>query len=623
MEKENILQSWKEISHYLDRDTRTCLRWESELGLPVYRIDKDSSRSKVFAYESEIDDWLKKRATLNGIKKQSFFESRRAVIGLITFLALLSVIFAVLFFTHLTLKPSPPQLLTIAVFPFENSNSSESDEYFIEGITDGIANNLDLLTRIKVIPITSLSNHTNPPIDLALASQELNTDYVLRGYIEINNNRVKMRVQLINAESNQEVWNEEYDNKLEDIFYIQEDLCKKILKVLNISPNEKIFSSFNNGETRNYKAYDNYLKGKYILNYMNEGLLNSSDGNNNDPWKLYIEGKSYMGRFTQESNDQAIMLFEKAVVYDSGFALAYIGLASSYSNYINCGWDIDIKWLNQAEELLKKARSIYPDLVQYYTTSIQINLIKEVGFGINTKKITHKLIEEGINKHPYNPQLISIIGGYYFQKYGKEGNEADFEKALEGKRTIYMIDPYRIANFSYAELLMLKKDFIDAIRVCEIIERVNPSYWVKSRLGEILYYAEDLERSKVIFKELENIDLDFKMDSMLFLAMIAAQLGEKKEALTLIDHFTLLYPENTLIGNEIRLASVYFGLEMNKLGYENLKVFFKSPVIKKMHHIFLKYIDIDKNYDSVRNEEEFKKIIKKRGGKWLKAKPFE
>ncbi len=614
MEKENILQSWKEISHYLERDTRTCLRWESELGLPVYRIDKDSSRSKVFAYESEIDDWLKERATLNGIKNLSFFENKRAVIGLITFLALLSVIFAVLFFTHLTLKPSPPQLLTIAVFPFENSNSSEFDEYFVEGITDNITKNLDLLTRLKVIPMTSLSNHTNPPVDLNLVSKELDTDFILRGYIGINDDRdrVKMRFQLINAKNNDEVWNEEYDIKVEEIIYVQEDICKKILRALNITPNESIFSSPNNGETRNYYAYDNYLKGNYLLNYLNGSILNSSDENSNDPWKLYIDGNSLMGRFTQESNDQAIKLFDKALTNDSLFALAYIGLASCYLNYLNCGWDIDIKWLNQAEKLLKKAHSIYPDLVQYYTTSIQLNLIKEFGLGENTKKITRELIEEGSKKHPYNPQLISIIGSYYCQKYGDEGNEADFEKALEGKRTIYFNDPYRIANFNYAELLMLKKDFSKAISVCEIIERVNPSYWVKSRLGEILYYTGDLERSRAIFKEQEKIDLDFKMDSILHLAMIAAQLGEKKEALELIDHFILLSPKTTFISYEIDLASIYFGLEMNKLGYENLRVFFERPGTKKIHYIFLKYINIDRNFDSVRNEEEFKRIIKKK-----------
>jgi hypothetical protein len=105
--------------------------------------------------------------------------------------------------------------------------------------------------------------------------------------------------------------------------------------------------------------------------------------------------------------------------------------------------------------------------------------------------------------------------------------------------------------------------------------------------------------------------------------MIAAQLGEKEKALKSIEQINLLSPQENFLGIEFRLASIYFGLDMKELGYKNLRVFFESPPAKKMHYTFLKYIDIDKNFDFVRNEEEFKKIIKKRGGKWLKAKPFE
>lgn len=57
------LDSWKEIADYVNREIKTCLRWEKEFGLPVYRIDKESSRSRVFSYRTEIDHWFKERAT--------------------------------------------------------------------------------------------------------------------------------------------------------------------------------------------------------------------------------------------------------------------------------------------------------------------------------------------------------------------------------------------------------------------------------------------------------------------------------------------------------------------------------------------------------------------------------
>ena len=59
--KENILTSWKEIAAYLDRDVRTCVRWEQRYGLPVHRLERDS-KAKVFAYKDQIDEWLAERS---------------------------------------------------------------------------------------------------------------------------------------------------------------------------------------------------------------------------------------------------------------------------------------------------------------------------------------------------------------------------------------------------------------------------------------------------------------------------------------------------------------------------------------------------------------------------------
>ena len=61
--KENILTSWKEIAAYLDRDVRTCVRWEKRYGLPVHRLERDS-KAKVFAYREQIDEWLAERSAL-------------------------------------------------------------------------------------------------------------------------------------------------------------------------------------------------------------------------------------------------------------------------------------------------------------------------------------------------------------------------------------------------------------------------------------------------------------------------------------------------------------------------------------------------------------------------------
>ncbi len=66
--KESLLTSWKEIAAYLNCETRTCIRWEKNLKLPIHRME-GTPKSRVFAYKAELDDWLKARLN-NGFEKE-------------------------------------------------------------------------------------------------------------------------------------------------------------------------------------------------------------------------------------------------------------------------------------------------------------------------------------------------------------------------------------------------------------------------------------------------------------------------------------------------------------------------------------------------------------------------
>ncbi len=605
MEKKDILHSWKEISNYLDRNIRTCLRWEAELGLPVHRIDKDSSHSKVFAYKLEIDQWLKEKAKSKEIKKSPFLEKRWLITGLISVLALLSTILLSLLFTNRISISPPPANLSFAVLPFENLNPSKYDEYFSEGITNEIINKLTLLNKLKVIPAISVSKYNNSSKDKNRIAEELSTDYILEGKIKKDDNKIRMSVQLIRTKDYKTIWSEEFEDRLENIFFIQESICRKIHEKLNLNIDQELSLLSNDGKSPDYVAYDNYLKGNYILSRLNE--------NNGDPWKLYHQGKFYWGKRTPESNGLAINLFSQAIDIDRNFALAYIGLAHCYSNNVNFGWDFNIKWPNKAEDLLKKAQTISPDLPEYYSTLIEIYLLKEILFNKKTRNIAFKLAEEGIKKYPSNPQLNSIFGYCYFMKFGEEGNEADFAKALEYKEISFWLNPYGLNNVVYAELLMLNKEFYKAIEVSNIIEKNDSSSMAKFRLGEIYYYLGDLDKSKDIFQQFDNLPLRLEIDSLLYLAMISSQKGEREKALKIINKIKLITPQEFVLYDYLRLASVYIGLGMKESGYECLRYFFNKSSSKKMRFIYLKYIDVDKNFDIVKEEKKFIKLTKNMG----------
>ena len=603
MEQKDILNSWKEISDYLDRNVRTCQRWKIELALPVHRIDKNSQHSKVFAYKSEIDQWLKEKAESKEIKKTSFLEYRWSVISLTSVLGLLSVIFLFLFFTNRISISPQSEYISFAVLPFENLNESRQDEYFSEGMTNEIINKMTMLNELKVIPAVSVSKYNNSSQDAKQIAEELNVDYILVGKIKKEGDNIAIGVSLIRTKDYGTIWSEEFADSLENVFFIQENICRKIHEKLNLNIDRDLALLANAGKTNDSLAYDNYLKANYILGRSNE--------NNDDPWKLYHQGKFYSGKWTMESNKLAISLFSQAIEIDRNFALAYVGLASCYSNYVNFNWDDSIRWANKAEILLKEAQAISPDLPEYYSTLIEVYLLKELVFNENTKKLAFDLAREGIYKYPENAQINSIVGYCYYLKFGEEGNEADLNKAFEYKEKSFWLNPYGLNNLVYAELLTFNKEFYDAIHVCSIVEKLDCSMMAKFRLGQIYYYMGHLEESKTVFQQFEIALLDHKIAALLYLGMISSQRGEKEKALEIIADISLISPQELVLDDHLWLASIYMGLGMRESGFEQLKSFFDSTEAKKMRFAHLKYIDLDRNFDRVKEEEEFIRITKK------------
>jgi TolB-like protein len=616
LENKKILDSWKEISKYLNRDIRTCFRWEKELGLPVHRIDHTSPRSKVFAYKSEIDEWLKEKANHKELQKKPFLENRRLVIGLLSSFVLLSAIFAFLYFARIRPFGPSTEIPSIAVLQFQNLSAKPQEQYFSTGLTNEIIYRLSMLSDLKVISSGSVFRYRDSDKSTKEIGRELHVDYVLKGIVEKVDKNFELSVQLIRIKNNKEIWSQEYKEALESRYLINDDIIARILETLDLNIAQNHPAVDFTGRPLNYEAYEAYWKGK-LFSYN----LNGDDTSNKDPLILYHKGKYYSAKSDRENNEQAIVLFSQAINLDSSFALAYVGLAGCYSNYVNFGWDFDKKLLVKAENLVEKAQAISPDLPEYYSTLVEIYLLKDISFNANTLDIAFELAQEGIKKYPNDAQLNSIIGYCYYLKFGQEGNEADFKKALEFKEKSRWLDPLSINNIAYTELLMLNREYYKAINICNNIRQISP-FMVDFRLAEIYYYMGDLYSSETIFQKFQK-PLNYKITSKACLGMIASQRGEKGKVLNLVGEINLLSSqEEKLLSNNLILASVYFGLGEKEMGYEYLKSFFSEDFAVKFPYIFTKYINIDRNFDRFKQEKEFKKIIKGEN-EWQEAKPSE
>src|SRR6186713_3375018 len=112
---------------------------------------------------------------------------------------------------------------SIAVLPFENFSDDKENAFFADGIQDDILTNLSKIGDLKVISRTSVMPYRGKPKSVRQIGKELGVSAILEGSVRKSGNRVRVNVQLINAESDQHVWSEVYDRDLTDVFAIQTD----------------------------------------------------------------------------------------------------------------------------------------------------------------------------------------------------------------------------------------------------------------------------------------------------------------------------------------------------------------------------------------------------------------
>jgi TolB-like protein len=597
----DILDSWKDISDYLERDVRTCRRWESELELPVYRINENSTHSKVFAYKSEIDKWLKDKTSNKNTTKQYILINKRILVGVIILSVLLISIIVLTMSDNLKSLLSQDQP-TLAIFPFSNMNHQDHEEYFSQSILNGMIRNISRTGKIKVIEVSSMADSDKDQKSPQQIAKYLGADYMLVGKTEKQSTRFLISILLSSTKDQKKIWEEKCEGELKEILTVQHLLCTKLHEKLGIYGDQLNLNSSKAPQIQNNEAYDNYLKGNFILNKFKD--------NNKKSWKLYYQGRYFLGGYTRESNELAMNLFNEALKLDINFALAYLGLAQCYINYINLNWDFDIKWLDKAEEMAKKAKELSSECPEYFTISIMNCLIREVGFCENQESYVYQLVDDAIGKYPNDPQVNSAVGFFYFVQFGKNGSQQDFERALQYKEKSFWLDPSDVDNITYAELLMLKKDFQEAFDVCNLMRRHSPSLLIKFRIGEIYYYMGELEKSLEIFQDFQDAPLELKIDSLLYAGMIAAQKDDGDKALNILEEIELLAPDEFIITESLKMASIYFGIERAERAYQLLELFFLKQITKNSHYTFCKYIDIDKNFKNFRDRRRFIKTIK-------------
>ena len=191
---------------------------------------------------------------------------------------------------------------SIAVLPFENLSEDKANAYFADGIQEEILTRLSRIGDLKVISRTSTQRFKSSPDNIPEIAKQLDVAHILEGSVRKAGNRVRVHVQLIDAESDAHLWAERYDRELIDIFAVESDIAAKIAEALQARLSGAERRAISAQPTTNTEAYELYLKGRHL-------------------WR----------NFFAPGYEKVRDYFQQAVELDPSYAPAYAGLSLYYS----------------------------------------------------------------------------------------------------------------------------------------------------------------------------------------------------------------------------------------------------------------------------------------------------
>src|SRR5438270_1398109 len=223
---------------------------------------------------------------------------------------------------------------SIAVLPFENLSDEKGNAYFADGIQDDILTNLSKIGDLKVISRTSVMPYRGHTSNIREIAKTLGVSSVLEGSVRREGNRVRVNVQLINANNDEHLWANNYDRDLTDVFAIQTDLAREIAGALQakLSPTEK--AQMERKPTENGEAYLAFLQAHTLFFQSMEDL---------------------------EKLKQAEQLYERAIQLDPKFALAFARW-SQLESWLVHSFERTAERRQKARTLAQQALQLQPDL---------------------------------------------------------------------------------------------------------------------------------------------------------------------------------------------------------------------------------------------------------------------
>jgi TolB-like protein/Tfp pilus assembly protein PilF len=425
--------------------------------------------------------------------------------------------------------------VSLAVLPFANLSSDPEQEYFSDGLTEEILNQLAQVRELRLVGRTSSFAFKGRNEDLRVIGEKLGVGNLLEGSVRKDGSRLRITTQLIRSDDGSHLWSKAYDREIKDVFAVQDEIARDVATALRVTLDVGSLSRAKGG-TANLEAYDRYLRAR----------------------QLFGQGGGL------EDLQQAAQLLREAVAIDPQFSRAWFLLVGVLNGIRS--------WLPFAEtgpvareqaEALARAAAVSPDSWAAQVGGV-IRLAQQRQWGKAEELATSLMVAEPLNSD--NLEKISGMLNVYFATGRLEEGIRLLEQAMrieplslslstDLQRWLYSSGRYAESQAEHrrsktltgnhqrsigrALLLLLVQEDADPKDIQAVISQMleDPNQPAQF-LNELSAAAGDRQASRAVLRKALAATGDQDMTRRILLYMMADALGDRELALDALDDLT-------------------------------------------------------------------------------------
>ena len=384
---------------------------------------------------------------------------------------------------------------SVAVLPFVNAGGDPDADYFCDGITESLINNLSQVTKLRIVPRRTVFRYKGAAADLARVVHELNVRTLLTGRILQRGDTLIVQAELVEGATDSQLWGQKYTRKLTDIFAVEEEIASQIANALRIKLKSAEKKKLSRRSTQDTEAYQLYLKGRHLWNQR-----------------------------TRDSLERAINYFQQAIDRDPAYALAYAGLADCFAVLGTFAFWAPQEAFPRAQETAQRAIVVDDSRTEPHITLAVVNTF----FDLN-RVAAEREFRRGIALNPNYAVAHQWYGAHLCFT-------ADFEHGIAELRQAQQLEPLSpMINVQLGVGLYLSRRYDEAAQVLQEVVALEPAFW-PARLFLGIVRAHQLDEGAAIAEVNRSVELSGRHPLTLAgLGNILGRAGRREQAAHLLD----------------------------------------------------------------------------------------